>query len=400
MTTVELRPPLARPRAVLLSGVSVAVARHLGWSPALVRLQFALLTLLGGAGVLLYLWLWALTPLANAADPADDADPSAGAVRRRLPVGAILFAVTAGAGLLAVLLSWLGWTRTPLVPGLLESAAAGVASVAWGLVMDRRDPRRDAATTALLRVLVAVVLISEGGLLLLARPDALAAVLAVGLIVVGALILVIPRLVSQWTELLGERSARAREEQRAEIAAHLHDSVLQTLALIQARAGAQSEVARLARAQERELRDWLFAGTDPFAGDLATELRTIAASLELAHAVRIEVVTAGDTTGITSSALVGAAREAMLNASRHAGGEVSVYVETMPDAVDVFIRDRGAGFDPEAVAASRLGIRESIVGRMARAGGTAQVTSDSAGTEVQLHLGRAAAQGAGRGSAT
>jgi signal transduction histidine kinase len=227
-------------------------------------------------------------------------------------------------------------------------------------------------------------------MLLLEQWRPAGAVVAVFLIIMGVGILIIPRIVTLWTELGGERAARVREEQRAEIAAHLHDSVLQTLALIQNRAGPQSEVARIARAQERELRDWLFAGTDPFAQDLAAELRAFGAELELDYAVRIEVITAGEVAGIASASLSGAAREAMLNAARHAGGEVTVFVEATSGAIDVFVRDHGPGFDADEVPDGRLGVRESIVGRMSRAGGVATVTSDENGTEVQLHLERGA----------
>jgi signal transduction histidine kinase len=178
-----------------------------------------------------------------------------------------------------------------------------------------------------------------------------------------------------------------REEQRAEIAAHLHDSVLQTLALIQNRAGASSEVARLARAQERELRDWLFAGSTPSATDLVTELRDIAAAIELEYPVRLDVVTVGEP-GISNPSLIAAAREAMLNAARHAGGDVSVYIESSATTIDVFVRDRGPGVDLDSLPADRLGVRESIIGRMTRAGGTATVKPGvgGVGTEVHLHL--------------
>jgi len=214
-------------------------------------------------------------------------------------------------------------------------------------------------------------------------------------VLLGVAAFVVPVLLARWSARAAERAALAREEQRSEIAAHLHDSVLQTLAIIQNRAGAGSEIARIARAQERELRDWLFAGTDPFAGDLATELKTIARELELVHAVRIEVVTVGEVGAVESHALAAAAREALVNAARHAGGDVTVYAEATPDAVEVFVRDRGSGFDPDAVPDGRLGIRESIVGRMTRAGGTGVVVSGADGTEVQLRLprGRAAASG-------
>jgi signal transduction histidine kinase len=175
------------------------------------------------------------------------------------------------------------------------------------------------------------------------------------------------------------------------MAAHLHDSVLQTLALIQNRAGASSEVARIARAQERELRDWLYAGASATERDLAAELREFAARLELDHPVRIEVVVVGETTELATGELAAAAREAMLNAARHAGGEVSVYLESSAASVDVFIRDRGSGFTLDDVPEDRLGVRESILGRMRRAGGSARVRpgAGGVGTEVQLHLERA-----------
>jgi signal transduction histidine kinase len=186
---------------------------------------------------------------------------------------------------------------------------------------------------------------------------------------------------------MGERAARVRETQRAEIAAHLHDSVLQTLALIQNRAGASSEVARLARAQERELRDWLFAGTTPTGDNLAAEVREAAATIELDYPVRIDVVVVGESTG-PNPAVLAATREAMVNAARHVGGEVAVYLENSAETLDIFIRDRGAGFDVDSLPADRLGVRESIVGRMSRSGGWATVGRGvgGIGTEIHLHL--------------
>ncbi len=191
-----------------------------------------------------------------------------------------------------------------------------------------------------------------------------------------------------WRRYIERRTRSAREEQRAEIAAHLHDSVLQTLALIQNRADSGSDVARIARAQERELREWLYAGADPAGAELGSELREVASTLELAHAVRFDVVIVGSVPDWAGGELASAAREAMLNAARHAGGEVSVYVEGAADAVDVFVRDRGPGFVPDAVPEDRLGVRESIVGRMRRAGGSAAVTSRPGGTEVHLRIER------------
>jgi signal transduction histidine kinase len=381
-TTTAARARLERPRSVVLSGVSVAVARHLGLSIAGVRIGFLALTLIAGAGALLYLWLWALTPLERSrADLAG--------VTRAVPVAIIFLTFSVLTAVLAVTFHLTGFFRGPLIPGMIESAIFAALCVWWTLAVDRVDPLWRPAGPAI-RLSAAVVLEVEGALLLLQQWRPAVAVVAVFLIIMGVGILIIPRVVTLWTELGGERAARVREEQRAEIAAHLHDSVLQTLALIQNRAGAQSEVARIARAQERELRDWLFAGTDPFAQDLAAELRSFGAELELEYAVRIEVITAGEVAGIASASLSGAAREAMLNAARHAGGEVTVFVEATPGAIDVFVRDHGPGFDADEVPDGRLGVRESIIGRMARAGGAATVTSDETGTEVQLHLERGA----------
>lgn len=338
-----------------------------------------LLALAGGAGILLYLWLWALVPL----DPVEPGETAG--VRRRVPGAAILFALAAVAAIVSLAIS-------PQDDGgrtvaLLIVAVAAGSSVAWSLGFDRDDPQRTDTSGVWVRALSVVALIGAGAAALLARPNALNAVLAVGMVVLAVGLLIAPRVLALWSDLQTARTARVREEQRSEIAAHLHDSVLQTLALIQNRAGASSEVARIARAQERELRDWLFAGDEPTVADLGAELRGVAAAIELDYPVRIDVVTAGESVGRTASALVAAAREAMLNAARHAGGEVSVYVEASPTATDVFIRDRGPGVDLDALPADRIGIRESIVGRMARAGGSATVRPGAGGgTEVHLHL--------------
>lgn len=377
--STPVRPPLTRPRDVLVGGVCAGTARHLGWGVARTRALAVLLALAGGAGILLYLWLWALVPL----DPVEPGETAG--VRRRVPGAAILFALAAVAAIVSLAIS-------PQDDGgrtvaLLIVAVAAGSSVAWSLGFDRDDPQRTDTSGVWVRALSVVALIGAGAAALLARPNALNAVLAVGMVVLAVGLLIAPRVLALWSDLQTARTARVREEQRSEIAAHLHDSVLQTLALIQNRAGASSEVARIARAQERELRDWLFAGDEPTVADLGAELRGVAAAIELDYPVRIDVVTAGESVGRTASALVAAAREAMLNAARHAGGEVSVYVEASPTATDVFIRDRGPGVDLDALPADRIGIRESIVGRMARAGGSATVRPGAGGgTEVHLHL--------------
>lgn len=380
MTAVPLRPPLRRPRRVVLAGVGLAVAAHLGWTPGAARAAFLGLTLLGGAGALLYAWLWAFVPL----EPSDPDRPNE--VRREFPAAAVLvaFAALATAVMVAV---WAGAPERLATGSLLAVTAASGAAVAWSLAFDRHDPGRSAAYGLWVRGLASALLLVAGAVALLSRPSAVNAVLGVGVLVLGIAVLVAPRVVALWSDLMGERASRVREEQRAEIAAHLHDSVLQTLALIQNRAGASSEVARIARAQERELRDWLFERDVPVADDLSAELRAVAAAIELDYPVRIEVVTTGDSApGVP--ALIAASREAMLNAARHAGGEVSVYLETSAGSIDVFVRDRGPGVDLEGLQADRLGIRESIIGRMSRAGGSATVRpgAGAVGTEVHLHL--------------
>ncbi|NRG42112.1 PspC domain-containing protein [Rathayibacter sp. VKM Ac-2835] len=373
------RPPLRRPRRVVLGGVCAALAEHLGLRVGTVRFLAIVATLLGGGGALLYLWLWALVPLR-------DAGGEAAGVRRSVPVAALLVGV-AGAATLSVLVALRGGDDADVTRALAAVALLSGGAVAWSLGFDRGDTSRSARSSTVVRLASCAVLVVAGAVVLTARPSAVNAVLAVGVLLVAAGVLAAPRVVTLWTELMGERAARVREEQRAEIAAHLHDSVLQTLALIQNRAGASSEVARIARAQERELRDWLFERDVPVANDLAAEIRAIAAAIELDWPATLEVVAVGASVPGAAPVLA-ATREAMLNAARHAGGDVSVYVESSAAGVDVFVRDRGPGVDLGALPGDRLGIRESIVGRMARAGGSATVRpgAGGAGTEVHLRL--------------
>jgi len=373
VTSTAIRPPLARQRAAVLGGVSTGLALHLGWDVRRTRLLFALLALAGGAGILLYAWLWALVPLDDA---MDDAPP----VTRSAPVAVILAALAA----LSTVVVLVRAREDSVVAWLLVVLALCGAAVAWTLGFDRTDPARSRLQGIRIRLIAVGLLLLAGSVALLSRPTALAAVVAVAMLVGAVAVVVAPFIVQLWTDLLAQRAARVRELQRAEIAAHLHDSVLQTLALIQNRADPASEVARIARAQERELRDWLFAGDAPAVDDLAAELQTLAAGIELDYAVRIDVVSTGSfITGHPS--VVAAAREAMLNAAKHAGGTVSVYLESSAEAVDVFVRDRGAGFSLDSLPGDRLGVKESIIGRMERAGGHATVRSLGPGTEVHLH---------------
>lgn len=244
------------------------------------------------------------------------------------------------------------------------------------------------------RLFLGIVLVAAGTAALLHSfgvqhnvGKAVGSVLIIGL-VLG--LVVAPWFVRLGRSLAAERAARIREQERAEVAAHLHDSVLQTLALIQRRAPDAREVAALARHQERELRRWLFdreAGTN--ADSLQDELRRTAAEVEERHRVPIEVVVVGDRAmDARMEALVQAAREAMTNAAKFAGdSRIDLYAELGPDRVEVFVRDRGPGFDQATVADDRHGIRDSILARMERQGGEASIHSAAAeGTEVELRI--------------
>ncbi|WP_435747038.1 ATP-binding protein [Microbacterium sp. PMB16] len=375
------RPPLTRDRDCLVSGVSAGIARHLGVPVWMVRGLFIVLAVCGGSGVLLYAWCWTFTPWSDG-----DATPS-----RRVPVAWLLL-VPAFVGML-VLLFWRGgsdWLYGTIASDAAAVVVGGTVAFAagagiWATLIDRTDTARGPRHTMAVRI-VSVVLLALMSSLLLTEPLGVAGLALVLVPLAGLLAVISSTLIPRWRELAGERVRRIREEQRSEMAAHLHDSVLQTLALIQNRAGASSEAARLARAQERELRAWLYDGDAPADSDLATDLRDYAGGLELDYPVRIEVVSAGLSAERASGELAAAAREAMLNAARHAEGEISVYIEGSVSDVDVYIRDRGAGFQLDDVPSDRLGVRESIIGRMRRAGGSGIVRSDENGTEVHLRI--------------
>jgi signal transduction histidine kinase len=253
--------------------------------------------------------------------------------------------------------------------------------------------------TTVLRLGAAAVLLVVGIGWLLREHESIALLRPLtGLVLILAAIVL---LLGPWwlriaRDLVLERQARARAEERADIASRVHDSVLQTLALIQHRAEDPQAVVQLARAQERELRSWLFEGRSP--GDtevtsLVEGVREIQRDVEARHLVPVEVVTVGDCTlDEHLGALLAAAREATVNAAKWSGASViSVFAEVEPDRVIVTVRDRGKGFDPDAVPDDRKGVAESIRGRMARHGGEATVQSaPGEGTKVTLTMPRTA----------
>jgi signal transduction histidine kinase len=307
-----------------------------------------------------------------------------------LALGALL--LLAGASVIG---ARMGWSPSPaaVVPVLVVVGGAVLAYSQLDEVERSRWAARTGVGTrgAILRVVGGLVIVLIGVLLLVVQGTDLAlagrVLVATLAVLSGTALVLAPWGLRLWRDLDAERAARIRETERAEIAAHLHDSVLQTLALIQRSASDSAQVARLARAQERDLRDWLYGPRPTAHATVASVVKEVAADVEDRHGVAVDLVVVGDgPVDDRVGALVAALREAMLNAVRHAGAPVSVYVEVGPDAVEAFVRDRGPGFDLAAVPSDRLGVRESIVGRMKRHGGTAVVRTDSDGTEVRLEL--------------
>ncbi|MER7399548.1 PspC domain-containing protein [Streptomyces sp. NPDC000151] len=408
----------------LLGGVARGLAGHLGLPVSWVRIVFLALFVAQGMGALLYAAFWFFVPLGVG---GVDAQRHAGRIPyspyapagtapegwrrrfRRLDKGQIfaLIALVVGASVLASQFQ-LGRANAYFWPALL--IGAGVALVwrqadnarrAQWLEISRRKGVlpvvRGAAGVLLVGIGVTAIVVLQGSVRNLG--SVLQAALAV---VVGIALLAGPYLVRMGQDLSEERLMRIRAQERAEVAAHVHDSVLHTLTLIQRSADDPREVARLARAQERELRAWLYKpegrgkeeNEEP--DRLADAVRKAAAEVEDAHGVPIEVVVVGDCAlDERLGAQLQAAREAMVNAAKYggSGGAVQVFAEVEGRSVFVSVRDRGPGFDLDAVPGDRMGVRESIIGRMQRNGGTARLRSaPDGGTEVELEMERAAAE--------
>jgi signal transduction histidine kinase/phage shock protein PspC (stress-responsive transcriptional regulator) len=383
------------PEHRLLGGVCAGIAAQLGFDVILVRIAFVALTFAGGIGLVAYALMWALVPA------------SGGAAAVRFPAigrrGGVEVGIGVGLLVLALLLTFraLGvWWSDAIVWPLVGITAGGALlwrgavdvdqpSLADGSELQREEPAAAASRTGL-----GIALVVIAGLVFLGATGALSAIRSVllSVMVVAVVLGVIfgPWIVRLGRSLAAERAERIRSQERAEISAHLHDSVLQTLALVQQRSEDPRAVEALARRQERELRAWLGRRAAP--GDeegLGAALEGAADEVERDHGVRVEIVTVGDAElDDRSRALVAAAREAMVNAAKFGGGSaVDVFAEAGEDDLQVYVRDRGPGFDPERVAADRRGVRESIVGRMQRHGGRAVITSRvGEGTEVELSM--------------
>ena len=403
-TTALRRRPADGP----VAGVCAGLAHALRVDPLLLRVGFVVAALAGGSGLVAYAACWAFVP----------AEGGSSLTLPRLGTRRGSLRVAAGIGLLVLsallILRHLGWWFGDYLVWPLALAISGAALIwrqtaapaaapaeaderPWATVSGRPDAaaapagRLDSAAQS--RALLGSALIVGGGLVFLWLTDALQpardVVLAVVVVVVAGALLLAPWWIRLARGLARERAERIRTQERAEVAAHLHDSVLQTLALVQKRAEDPRAVAALARRQERELRAWLGGARPAGTGDtLAAALERAAAEAEDDHGVQVDVVTVGDRPlDERTEPLAAAAREALVNAAKFAGeAPISLFAEVTGERVQVFVRDRGPGFDLAAVPADRRGVRESIIGRMKRNGGRAEIHSDASGTEVELTL--------------
>lgn len=385
----------------VLSGVCAGLGAHLGVAATTVRLVFVVSCLAVGIGAVAYVALRVLTrqvlTVAEATNPLSAR--RAGAVTRpvravdrlMVPLALVLcvvgvrFSVTVGVTTILV-----------LGGGVMVWRTFGPDQLSMPSRITGRTPARSPGAAQWTGMLGGLLLITAGLGFWAWRTwggagsgSFLPALIASVILVVGVLIVLIPLWLKLWSTADAAARDRAATEERARIAARIHDSVLQTLTVIQ-RQSDQPEIAKLARTQERQLRQWLFgAGESVSTGTLFGGLRVASGEVEDMYGVQIRPVTVGEDLPVDNAlmALLQAGRECMVNAAKHSGcDEVNVYCEVGRSVVELFVRDRGCGFDPETVPADRHGLRGSVIGRMREVGGTVTVDSGSFGTEVTLHL--------------
>jgi signal transduction histidine kinase/phage shock protein PspC (stress-responsive transcriptional regulator) len=399
----------------LLGGVCTGLARHLGWPVMVLRIGFVALALTQFVGVIAYAALWLLMPPEDrstspglaAASRRGMRQNTAPRTRRRGDWGALLALVVLGAGLIWLLqMTGLGIRQQIFWP--VAFACAGAALV-WRQADTARQKewKKDAGGRvwlaplvarggwpSIVRVVIGLALVGAAFGIVIAQqnqiqqlPDVLAMTV---LALAGLGIVAAPWLYRSRTALNQARAEKVRADARADMAAHLHDSVLQTLALIQRQSGDPKEVQRLARRQERELRTWLY-GEEVADATLKAALTNAAAEIEDERGIPVELITVGDC-DLTEPmhAMIRATREAIVNAAKHSGADkIDVYAEVLDDKVEIFVRDRGKGFDQELIDEDRMGVRGSIIGRMTRHGGSARIRSaPGEGTEVRLEMQR------------
>lgn len=378
----------------VIAGVASGIASRLRVDPLVVRAAAVVLALAGGVGLGLYVLAWVVC----AEVPTAGSDRGSG--RRNGAVGLM------AAGVLVILRGSGAWLGDAIV--LPVALVVAGAAVLWAGGGEREQARLErlrgrlpasplepilTGRYALARVAIGLGFVIGGVAAVVRRAPGgglATAALVAGVVVLGAVVLTGPWLGRLAGELRDERHQRIRAQEREDMAAHLHDSVLQTLALIQ-RSGSSKEMASLARVQERELRTWLYGRADASQPTIGAAMEAVAARVEAQYEVPIEVVVVSDVPwSKTLRPLVDAAGEAMTNAAKHSeAARVSVYVEGGTDEVTTFVNDDGKGFDPAVVPPDRRGLADSVVGRLERHGGTAEIVSaPGEGTEVQLCLPR------------
>ncbi len=372
----------------VVAGVAAGFARRFGVDVAVVRGALVVLTFAAGLGLVLYA-VGAVLSKPSLPEGDQPGEP----VEMRRTVAVVLVA----AGLLLVVRStglWLGDAVMAVVVVLVAGVVV-LAMVGDEVADESRLAAIIAGRHARARVFVGAGLLVVG-LVAVGVADPVSGTVRIGVLAAAISIVGVALLVGPWIARLAqaaaeERRQRIRSEEREAMAAHLHDSVLQTLALIQRNADDPRRTASLARQQEHELRAWLFGGDAPVDASVTAAMGAMAREVEARYDVRVEVVTVGDAPlDEALQSLVAATREACVNAASHSGAtSVSLYVEVTDQAVEAFVRDRGRGFDPAATGPDRRGIAQSIVGRVERVGGTAEIVSSPGdGTEVRLRVPR------------
>lgn len=433
--------PLMRPRrGRIVAGVARGIGMHLGVPVLWVRLLFVLLTCWFGVGALAYVALWIAIPEGDPAAEAERLRAARGSRRAPLAKGntpidhsdAPLFsrrtldseqsmwyaytgldtgaaadstsvidnlkrmlahaskpAIVAGVGALLIMLAiglnvFEQYTGSIWVPAALCLLGAALPWLSF------RSRTGEIWVTVVGESLVFVAFLVfvlqsafQSGEVPLPR-----AIVSGFTLLIAAICAVVPWMLTLMRTMGRERALKEREEERADMTAHLHDGVLQTLALIQLHAADEQQVFTLARSQERELRNWLYQERTTSDRSVSAGIKEIAAQVEDTHGKPIDVVTVGDARpSAQTDALLDAAAQAMVNAVTHGGEPISVYCEASPNTVEVFVRDHGEGFDIHTIAPERLGIRESIVGRIERRGGSVEIVSRPHwGTEVRMHM--------------
>ena len=382
------------PPAALMGGVCAGIATHLGVNVWLVRAIFVGLLFLNGVGALAYALAIALIPAGNPASPQLAAPTRLAAQLNQLQSkdgrdqAATIFSGVVLLALAAILVAWSrGWLESNAYLPLLIIGCG--AALAWSQAEEvMHTPRSMAAIARLAAGLALAVL---GVLIWLSDHTDMSGMLigafaALVMLSVVALVLA-PLWLGVIRQLSQTQAAQARASERADIAAHLHDSVLQTLTLLRAQADDPQRVAALALSQERELRAWLYGDNHPTNENLRSEVESVSREIEQLYGVPVDSVIVGDTPATAKTrVLTSALREALANAVRHGKPPISLYVEVSGQEVEAYVRDHGAGFDLEAINPDRHGVRDSIIGRMQRHGGSATIRAREPGTEVCLRL--------------